>query len=49
MAELVAAVLAELPVSGSVLVKGSRFMKMERVIQAILNLTQQHKDAPHAA
>ena len=30
-----AAVLAELPQLGSVLVKGSRFMKMERVVQAI--------------
>ena len=30
-----AAVLAELPRVASVLVKGSRFMKMERVVQAI--------------
>ena len=35
MDELSAAVLAELPQSASVLVKGSRFMKMERVVQAI--------------
>ena len=35
MNELNAAVLAELPKSASVLVKGSRFMKMERVVQAI--------------
>jgi UDP-N-acetylmuramoyl-tripeptide--D-alanyl-D-alanine ligase len=35
MDDLVAAVLAELPNIGSVLVKGSRFMKMERVVHAI--------------
>ncbi len=36
MAHLQAAVLAELPKVASVLVKGSRFMKMERVIEAIV-------------
>jgi UDP-N-acetylmuramoyl-tripeptide--D-alanyl-D-alanine ligase len=53
---LIAAVLAELPRTGSVLVKGSRFMKMERVVQAIAahaqDQTQQHqhqKEEPHAA
>ncbi|MDQ0610553.1 UDP-N-acetylmuramoyl-tripeptide--D-alanyl-D-alanine ligase [Variovorax sp. W1I1] len=35
-----AAVLARLPLVGSVLVKGSRFMKMERVVQAIGDLAQ---------
>jgi UDP-N-acetylmuramoyl-tripeptide--D-alanyl-D-alanine ligase len=35
IASLTAAVLAELPRSASVLVKGSRFMKMERVVAAI--------------
>ncbi|MDQ3060408.1 MAG: UDP-N-acetylmuramoyl-tripeptide--D-alanyl-D-alanine ligase [Pseudomonadota bacterium] len=35
MAELLAAVAAQLPQVASVLVKGSRFMKMERVVQAV--------------
>ena len=53
MAELVGAVLAELPHAASVLVKGSRFMKMERIVQSVLaagdELEQQHKKEPHAA
>ncbi len=36
MAHLQAAVLAELPAVASMLVKGSRFMKMERVVEAVL-------------
>ena len=33
---------------GSVLVKGSRFMKMEQVVQAIVAHAGQHKEAAHA-
>ena len=40
MAELLAAVALELPHVASVLVKGSRFMKMERVVQAATDSTQ---------
>ncbi|WP_394756293.1 UDP-N-acetylmuramoyl-tripeptide--D-alanyl-D-alanine ligase [Rhodoferax sp.] len=46
---LQAAVLAELPRVASVLVKGSRFMKMERVLEAILQQTQPDPEADHAA
>ena len=49
MAALQAAVLAELPRVGSVLVKGSRFMKMERVVQAIMNQTQAAQETDHVA
>ncbi len=46
---LCAAVLARLPQVGSVLVKGSRFMKMERVVQAIEAQSKQQKEAGHDA
>ncbi|HSW17171.1 MAG TPA: UDP-N-acetylmuramoyl-tripeptide--D-alanyl-D-alanine ligase [Ramlibacter sp.] len=48
-----AAVLAELPRVASVLVKGSRFMKMERVVEAIAaraaTAATTEPEAPHAA
>jgi UDP-N-acetylmuramoyl-tripeptide--D-alanyl-D-alanine ligase len=50
-----AAVLAELPNAASILVKGSRFMKMERVVEAVLGQAgqeqqqRQQQGAAHAA
>ncbi len=46
---LVAAVLELLPLTQSVLVKGSRFMKMERVVAAIQASEHIHQEASHAA
>ena len=50
IASLNAAVLAQLPQAASVLVKGSRFMKMERVVRAITEQQQERpKECGHAA
>lgn len=51
MDDLNAALLAALPQFGSVLVKGSRFMKMERVVHAVMAHTQrqQPRETPHVA
>jgi UDP-N-acetylmuramoyl-tripeptide--D-alanyl-D-alanine ligase len=46
---LIAQVQAELGQLSSVLVKGSRFMKMERVIQALSEPASNNKEASHAA
>ena len=43
MAALQAAVLAALPWTGSIVVKGSRFMKMEQVVAAIVQHEQEKK------
>lgn len=43
------AVLQALPDLASVLVKGSRFMRMERVVQAVCAHAEQNKDDQHAA
>lgn len=47
--QLNAAVLEALPASESVLVKGSRFMKMERVVEAVMARAQDNnKETPNA-
>lgn len=49
MEALVAAVIDELNHTASILVKGSRFMKMEQVIQVILKSVDVKKEQIHAA
>jgi UDP-N-acetylmuramoyl-tripeptide--D-alanyl-D-alanine ligase len=53
MSELSAAVAKQLPQVASILVKGSRFMKMEQIVQAVMAagdaMQQQDKKEPHAA
>lgn len=48
METLNAAVVAEWPRYGSTLIKGSRFMKMERVIEAMVANSQTSKEDSHA-
>ena len=49
MPSLIAAVLETFPATRSVLVKGSRFMRMERVVEAITQHAHHPQAEPHAA
>ena len=49
MAALVSAVRTHLPQCGSIAVKGSRFMRMEQVVEALTAPAGDDAEAPHAA
>jgi UDP-N-acetylmuramoyl-tripeptide--D-alanyl-D-alanine ligase len=49
LAELVSAIYEALPNVASIVVKGSRFMKMERVVEALTLHAQQQEGPAHAA
>ncbi len=49
MAELLASVHARMPAVASILVKGSRFMRMERVVESLIAAADPHRDTSTGA